>query len=89
MIENVSGGISVTILKDIFSRKHLIETGLNERQIKAITFLKENGKITNKDYQILNNISRETATRDLKKLVELGIIKTEGLKGAGSFYELN
>lgn len=89
LIENVSGGISVTILKDIFSRKHLIESGLNERQIKAITFLKENRKITNKDYQILNNISRETATRDLKKLVELGIIKTEGLKGAGSFYELN
>ena len=89
IIEYSSGGISVTILKDIFSKKYLLDKGLNERQIGAIAFLKEYGKITNKDYQELNTVSRETSTRDLKKLVELGLIKTEGLKGAGAFYEIN
>jgi len=89
LIEYSSGGISVTVFKNIFTKKHLIEKGLSERQIEAILFLKENKKITNKDYQELNTVSRETATRDLKKLVELGLIKTEGLKGAGAFYEIN
>ena len=31
--------------------------------IKAILYTKENGKITNSDYQKINGISRETASR--------------------------
>jgi len=50
--------------------------------------LKEKGKINNSDYQNLNIVSRETATRDLKELIERQLIKPSGQKGAGAFYTL-
>lgn len=89
IIESSSGGISVTIRKeDIAKDEPKKESLLNERQIRAIEYLKENGKITNKVYQQINTISREMATIDLRKLVDADIIKSSGSKGAGSFYIL-
>ena len=52
-------------------------------------FAKEKGKLTNSDYQTLNDVSRETATRDLKELIDIQLIKPSGQKGAGAFYMLN
>lgn len=83
-----SGGISVTIFKNVYSEKQLKEKGLSERQIKAVLYVKENGKITNKEFQRINFVSRETSSRDLKSLVELGILKASGTKGAGSYFDL-
>jgi ATP-dependent DNA helicase RecG len=60
--------------------------GLNDRQIKAVKYLKERGKITNREYQELNTCSRNTVTNDLRKLIQKGIIKESGKKGAGAFY---
>ncbi len=59
------------------------------RQTKAVEYVKLNGRITNKEYQKINNISRETATIDLRSLVKLGILKSSGTRGAGAFYELS
>ncbi len=87
-IETAFGGIQVTLFKNFLDKTKLIELGLNERQIKAVEYLKKNKRITNKDYQKLNNISRETATNDLRKLVELKIIAPSGSKGAGAYYTL-
>ncbi len=87
-IETVFGGIQVTLFKNFLDKSKLIELGLNERQIKAIEYLKKNKKITNKNYQKLNDVSRETATIDLRKLVELNIIIPSGSKGAGAYYTL-
>jgi len=50
--------------------------------------LKENEKITNSDFQNMNNVSRETATRNLKELIEKGFINPSGQKGARAFYTL-
>jgi ATP-dependent DNA helicase RecG len=61
--------------------------GLNERQIKAVMYVKEKGKITNKDHQELNKVHRNTATKDLKHLVKLRILKRTGY-GRGSSYEI-
>ncbi|NEW78126.1 MAG: hypothetical protein GZ086_01625 [Gelidibacter sp.] len=47
------------------------------------------GKITNSDYQELNDVSRETATRDLKELIDIKLFKPSGQKGAGAFYTIN
>ena len=52
------------------------------------SYLNKNGKITNKEYQEISQASRETASRDLTGLVEIGLIKSSGSKGAGSFYTL-
>ncbi|TAJ06899.1 transcriptional regulator [Marinilabiliaceae bacterium JC017] len=88
LIENQSGGISVTLFKTKKTKTELDKQNLNERQFKAIEFVKENGRITNKDYQRINNISREMATIDLRKLVELDILVSSGTKGAGSYYSI-
>jgi ATP-dependent DNA helicase RecG len=79
-------GFRVIFRKDIYTEEYLQKLGLNERQIKAVMYVKERGKITNKDYQKLNVCSRNTATNDLKELIQKRIVKESGKKGAGAFY---
>jgi len=59
---------------------------LNDRQIKAVKHTKENEKITNKEYQGINDCSRNTATNDLRDLIKKHVLKESGKKGAGSYY---
>jgi ATP-dependent DNA helicase RecG len=87
-ITALDGGILVTLFKDKYSTEQLKNLGLNERQIAAVEFVKEKGRINNKEYQDLNNISRNTASTDLSVLVDKKIFKSSDIKGAGSFYEL-
>ena len=62
---------------------------LNARQITDVDFLKENGRITNKDYHTINKCSRNTASTQLVDLVTKGFLKASSVKGAGSFYTFN
>ena len=87
-IKEANGGILVTLFKDRFTEERLQKLGLNERQIKAVIYVKEKGRIANKEYISLFNVSRITATRDLNGLVDSKIFKSSKIKGAGSFYEL-
>lgn len=84
-----SSDISLEFRKDIYNEKYLQSLNLNDRQVKAVLFTKEKGKLTNSDCQTLNDVSRETATRDLKQLIHKQLIKPSGQKGAGAFYTLN
>ena len=81
-------GYWVVFRKDIYNAEHLQTLGLNDRQVKAVLFAKENGKITNSEYQKLNDCSRNTASNDLTELVEKDILKPSGQRGAGAFYTL-
>ncbi len=81
------GGFIVTLFKDNLTEEQLVKLGLNERQLKAIFFVKEKGKITNKDYQEINETSDRTALRDLENLIELNIFVKEGEK-KGTLYKL-
>lgn len=56
----------------------LEKLGLNERQINAVEYVKKSGSITSGEYQRLNNTTRYTASRDLTKLVKLGIFNRVG-----------
>jgi len=82
------GGLSVYFRKDKYTEEYLKKIGLNERQIKAVMYVKEKGKITNREYQKLTGISRQMATIDLKQLVEKGVLTKIGKAGAGVAYEL-
>jgi len=82
------GGFSVYFRKDVYTEEYLRKLGLNERQIKAVMYVKEKGKITNREYQKLTGISRQMATIDLKQLVEKGVLTKIGRAGAGVAYEL-
>ncbi len=88
MVE-LDGGFSITLFKDNITPEKLTKLGLNDRQIKAVLILKERGKITNKEYQEMNETTERTASRDLSDLVEKEIIKSSGVKGAGAFYTLS
>lgn len=82
-----SSDISVVFRKDIYNEKYLFELGLNNRQVKAVLFVKNRGKITSSDYQEINKTSGRTASRDLEHLVTVSIFKRIGIK-KGSYYEL-
>ena len=60
---------------------------LNARQQLALDYIREQGSINNSTYQELNDISRQTATRDLSDLAEKGILIQRG-KGPGTYYIL-
>ena len=62
--------------------------GLSERQINAVKYVKEKGRINNLDYQKLNSISRQSATRDLSELTGKLIFKQTGKVGQGTYYSL-
>jgi ATP-dependent DNA helicase RecG len=82
------GGFLVTLFKNTLSIERLIKLGLNDRQIKAVEFLNTKNKITNSEYQTLNNTSDRTALRDLEELVTKGVFIKEGEK-KGSQYKLS
>ena len=45
-------------------------------------------QISNKEYQLLNDCSRNTASNDMSELLDKKILISSGKKGAGSFYKL-
>lgn len=85
IFEIKSGNLVVTIRKYQFTQ--FDKAKLNERQKKAIDYLIEQDKITNEQYRKLNNVQRNTASKDLKSLVEEGILLSKG-KGRYTFYIL-
>lgn len=83
------GGISVYFYKDIYTEENLRKMELNERQIKAVLYVKEKEKITNKEYQREFGTSKATATRDLTNLIEKGILDIRGKGKRGIHYVLS
>jgi len=79
----------VEFRKDIYNQEFLTSLGLNERQVKAVLFTKEKGKITNSDYQDLNEISKRTASNELTELVEkYALFERKGTSGSNIFYKI-
>lgn len=88
-ISEMTGGIAVTIYKDRFNERHLAKLDLNDRQMKAVLYLKEKKSISNSTYQDLCNVSKATATRDLTELIEKHkLLERTGDVGAGTVYKL-
>ncbi len=75
------GAFSVIFYKNIYTEENLRKMGLNERQIKAIKFIKENKSITLSSFRaLIPEVSEKTLYRDLKDLVDRGILKEIGEK---------
>ena len=73
-----SSGFWVVFRKNTLNEEDLRAKGLNERQIKAVLYVKEKGQITNKEYQVINETNRRTALRDLDDLCKQGILERMG-----------
>jgi len=52
--------------------------GLNQRQIKALNFIKKNGFITNKYYTQINSVRKTHAITELRQMVVQGLLKRTG-----------
>ena len=76
------------IARDVYTDVALANMGLNERQLTAVKYVKEKGRISNKIYQEINKISKATATRELAKLVEVRLFTQKGVVGQGTTYVL-
>jgi ATP-dependent DNA helicase RecG len=83
-----------------FNNRHLLEPDtltwlntfasqpINEHQRMALAFIRHRGRITNSDYQRLNFVDTNTASRELRSLMQAGIItKHESRRWA--YYVLN
>ena len=83
-----NGVMTVTFYKDKWNEKNLKKLELNERQIKAVMYVKERGFINNSKYQEINDIGKTIATEELRKLVEMKLLTEPTSKGRGVKYEL-
>jgi ATP-dependent DNA helicase RecG len=86
-MKELDGGLIIKLFKDNITSDQLTKLGLNVRQVKAVLFMKESGKITNSEYQMLNEVSDRTALRDIDELTVKGILIKEGEK-KGTTYKL-
>jgi ATP-dependent DNA helicase RecG len=83
-----TSGFWVRFKKDALTEEYLKSLNLNERQIKAVFYMKYHSKMNNGDYQKLNECSRNTASNDLSGLVTIGLVEYNGQKGEAAFYFL-
>lgn len=81
------GSFVITLWRDWLTQEVLAEYNLNERQMRAIEYVKSHRLITNSEYQHVVGCPQRTATRDLNELVQKGIVELEG-KGRGAQYRL-
>jgi ATP-dependent DNA helicase RecG len=61
--------------------------GLKERQVEAVLYVGEHGRITNREYRDLTSISRRWATKELRELADLGVLTMRGT-GRATHYVL-
>ena len=79
----------VTLWKSKLNEGYLDTLGLNERQRKAISYMKEHKKITSKEYAELFSITDRTARNDLKSLFDKKILIQRGTSKKLTYYELS
>ncbi|MCZ2130228.1 MAG: putative DNA binding domain-containing protein [Bacteroidia bacterium] len=87
-INEFQNGLLVTLYKNKYSSEHLGKLGLNDRQLKAIEYVKEKGEISNSDYQTLNGVKKSTVSNDLQELINKGVFQKIGTTGRGTKYIL-
>jgi ATP-dependent DNA helicase RecG len=84
IFKEVTGGFAV-VLRKFQIPENLESLELNERQKKAIEYLKIHKNITRKIYMEINNISPRQANKDLNDLFEKKLIRKQGRGRAISY----
>jgi len=87
--EQRQGSFVNTLWRNWLTEEVLSVYNLNDRQRKAVVYLKTHGKISNAEYQQVANSIKKTATRDLNGLKKKGIIEQVGNRGPGVHYVIS
>ena len=77
-----------TLWRDWLTAEVLAGFNLNERQRRAIDFMKIHGEMTNRDYQKLTGAISQTALRDLRNLLKSRLVDKIGTTGRNTHYRL-
>ncbi len=85
--EDTGNSFIVTLRKSKLTGEYLEKLELNERQKKALDYIKERGRITRKEYVKISGISLRMANMDLKDLEGKKLIKRTG-SGRSAHYVL-
>lgn len=80
-----TGTAIVVTFRNKMTEELLKEKDLNERQIEAVKYLKENERIKRNTYSNIFDIGATTAYKELDEMVEKGIIDRRG-EGRGTYY---
>ena len=76
-----------TILaRDVLTESVLEKLGLNERQLKAVKYVKEKERISTGEYRDMTKTSESTALRELRQLTKLGVLEKVGTSGRAAHY---
>lgn len=86
--EQRAGQWVVTLWRDWLTDEAIASLALNQRQQKAVAFLKAHGRITNKQYQELTGVTDRTVLREFRELLAKGILEKVGETGRGTHYVL-
>ena len=83
--------IKANLWRKLDSYSSSINININERQKKIINILTDNfeGKLTSSKYAKINKCSQDTAIRDIKILIEYGVISQSEKSGRSTSYSLN
>ena len=76
------------IWRDWLTDEVLTSLNLNQRQLRAVAYVKAKGRISNRDYRELTGTIIRTASRDLEDLVAKGIFLKVGTTGRNTHYVL-
>ena len=85
---NLSAGDAGHLPVNLRQNRRRRELGLKDRQIEAMTFVRERGSISNKEYRELCEVSRQTAHEDLRKMVALDLLVANGTTGRALTYRV-
>lgn len=84
----ISGpSLFVTLRKSMLTEEYLKKLGLGERENRIVRLLLKQEKITSGEIQGIYSVTRDTANRYLKRLINLNIIERKG-KGRFVYYVL-
>ena len=76
----------VTVWRDRFTEDFIASLGLNDRQKTAILSIKQNGRITNKQYQKISKVTDRTVLRDIQELINKDVLHKIGTTGRATYY---
>jgi ATP-dependent DNA helicase RecG len=86
--EQRGGFFVVTLWRDWLTAELLAGLGLNDRQTRAVAYLKTHQEITNTIYQTEFQAAKRTASRDMEEMITKGIVEKVGTTGKGVRYRL-
>ncbi len=84
--EERAGQFVTTIWRDWLTAEVISGFNLNERQQKAMAYLKVHGRINNAQYRDLTGVSSRTALRELRQLADIGLLVKTGGTGQSVHY---